>query len=60
MCQSIITPKRSFFTISLWNRLSEPLSLRFSQPVATVSYGPAGRLQRHELATPQTGVASSP
>jgi len=53
---SILTPsarpRESFVTL----RAHQPLTVSFSQPVRTVTYGVPGHMVRRSLATPQTSV----
>ncbi|MGA2928204.1 MAG: L,D-transpeptidase family protein [Solirubrobacteraceae bacterium] len=56
---SLTTPVASLAEHYLTLRADQPLRLQFKQPVAVVSYGPTGgRLEREQLASPQTEVTS--
>ncbi len=53
---TVLTPSASLRTHFITVPHGQSLQLRFKQPVAVVSYGQPGRLQRHVLATPQSVI----
>ncbi len=53
---SLVTPSARLREHYLTLAAGAPLRIRFLQPISTISFGPAGRLQRRVFASPQSEV----